>query len=163
MIERSLVLVKPDGIKRQLVGRIIQRFEERGLKIVSMKMVWVDEKFARTHYTEEISNRHGEKIRTMLVNYIKEGPVVAMVLQGVSAVDIVRKICGNTYPDEAPLGTIRGDFAHVSKVYAISNNKDVRNLVHASANKEDAKKEIKLWFKEKELHDYKIAHEDHIL
>jgi nucleoside-diphosphate kinase len=159
MIERTLILVKPDGVARGLVGQIIQRFENAGLKIVGMKFIHIDKEFARKHYTEDISNRHGEKIRNMLVDYVTMGPVVAIVLEGVEVVEVVRKIAGSTYPNAAAPGTIRGDFAHIAKEYAIKNEKHVQNLVHASANKEEAKAEISLWFSESELFSYKTVHE----
>ena len=162
MIETTLVLVKPDGIKRGLVGEIISRFERVGLKIVGGKMVWVDEEFAKRHYTEDISKRHGEIIRKNLLKFIIEGPVLAMVLEGSSAISNVRKIIGDTEPKKAAPGTIRGDFAHISYKYSDDKEITVKNLVHASANKEDAKHEINLWFKNEELHSYKTILEDHL-
>ena len=159
MLERTLVVLKPDAVFRALSGRVIQRFEDAGLKIVGMKMVWADEEFAKKHYTEDISNRHGEKVRKMLLDYITRGPVIAMVLEGIEAVEVVRKINGSTYPGAAAPGTIRGDFAHMTKEHALSNDLDVQNLVHASGSKEEAKAEVPLWFSEKELHSYKLIHE----
>jgi len=157
--ERTLVLIKPDGVVRNLVGKIIMRFEDAGLKIIGMKMVWVDEEFARKHYRQDIEDRHGKRVREGLVKYIKEGPVVAMVLEGVNAIEVVRKLVGKTYPHESPPGTIRGDFAHISKDYANANEINVRNLIHASGDFEDAKIEVPLWFSEKELHSYKTVHD----
>lgn len=157
--ERTLVLIKPDGIVRQLVGKIIMRFEDAGLKIVGMKMVWVDKEFAREHYRQDIEQKHGKKVRDGLIDYIVEGPVIAFVLEGVDAIRVTRKLVGGTYPNESPPGTIRGDFAHISKDYANSKEVKVRNLIHASSNAEDAAVEIPLWFKESELHSYKTVHD----
>jgi nucleoside-diphosphate kinase len=154
-MERTLVLVKPEGVQRELVGKIISRFEDAGLKIIGMKMVWADKEFAKKHYTEDISKRRGEKVRNLLIDYITEGPVVAMVLEGVNAIENVRKIVGGTEPKSAPPGTIRGDFAHVSYAYADKKEIAVKNLIHASGNEEDAKHEVPLWFNKNELHSYK--------
>jgi len=162
MIERTLVLVKPDGVQRHIVGEIISRFERAGLKISGMKMVWCDEAFAGKHYFD-VKERHGERVFKSNTDYLKEGPIIAMCLEGIGAIKIVRKLVGSTYPEEALPGTIRGDYAHISKDYANANNKRVANLIHASSKKEDAEYEIKLWFKAEELHSYKLAHEDYIL
>jgi nucleoside-diphosphate kinase len=157
MIQRTLVLIKPEGVARHLVGKIVSRFEDAGLKIVGMKQVWVDKEFAKKHYTEDISKRRGENVRNALLKYICEGPVVAFVLEGVNAIENVRKIVGGTEPKSAPPGTIRGDFAHVSFAYADEKNISVKNLIHASSDEKDAKNEIALWFNEKELHTYKTV------
>jgi len=154
-MERTLVLIKPEGVQRHLVGKIITRFEDAGLKIIGMKQVWVDKEFAKKHYTEDIVERRGEKVREMLLEYIIEGPVVAMCLEGVNAIENVRKIVGGTEPRTSPPGTIRGDFAHISFSYADKKNLPIKNLIHASSDEKDAKSEIKLWFNEKELHQYK--------
>lgn len=163
MIERTLVLIKPDGVKRSLSGEIISRFEKIGLKIIGMKMAWIDKNFAKKHYGDDIAERHGVKVRERLLDYITGGPVVAMVLEGVDIVNVVRKIVGSTYPNESLPGTIRGDFAHISKIYANTKEVHVKNLVHASGSKEEAKKEISLWFKENELHSYKGVHDEHLI
>lgn len=164
--ERTLVLIKPDGVKRNLIGKIIMRFEDAGLKIIGMKMFWANEDFARKHYREdldikykEVEKKYGRNVRNELVKYLKEGPIIAMVLEGIDAINVTRKITGTTYPNESPVGTIRGDFAHISKDFANSKNIIVRNLIHASSNKEDADIEIPLWFKEQELHSYKTVHD----
>jgi len=154
-MRRTLVLIKPDGVVRNLVGKIIMRFEDAGLKIVGMKMVWIDENFAKKHYREDITQKYGERVRNDLIKYIREGPVIAMVLEGVDAIKVTRKIVGSTYPNEALPGTVRGDFAHISKDYANNNEISVRNLIHASGNDEDAAVEIPLWFSKNELHSYK--------
>jgi len=162
MIEQTLVLIKPDGVQRGLIGEIIKRFEQRGLKIVGMKMIHVDKTFAGKHYTESITKKHGEKVRNYLLDYITSTPVIALTIQGSNAIALVRKIVGSTYPGEADIGTIRGDFAHVSKAYAKMKSQG-HNLVHASENKEDAKKELALWFSIDEIHDYRLAAEEHFL
>jgi nucleoside-diphosphate kinase len=164
--ERTLVLIKPDGVKRNLIGKMIMRFEDAGLKIIGMKMVWADEDFARRHYREDLDERYkevekkfGRNVRNELVKYIKEGPIISIVLEGVDAIKVTRKITGTTYPNESPPGTIRGDFAHISKDFANSKNIMVRNLIHASEDVKGAEKEISLWFKENELHSYKTVHD----
>ncbi|MDP6642099.1 MAG: nucleoside-diphosphate kinase [Candidatus Nanoarchaeia archaeon] len=163
MIQRTLVLIKPDGVKRSLTGEIISRFEKIGLKIIGMKMQYIDKEFAQKHYTEDISKRRGEKVRNNLLYYIASGPVIAICLEGVDVIEIIRKIVGDTEPKSAIPGTIRGDYSHVSYGYADDKNLPVKNLIHASANKEDAKNELKLWFGKKEIHDYKVDHEEHTL
>lgn len=151
---RTLVLIKPEGVKKHLVGKIVSRFEDAGLKIVGMKQVWVDKEFAKRHYTEDIAERNGERIRENLLNYIVEGPVVAIALEGINAIENVRKMVGGTEPKSAPPGTIRGDFSHVSYQYADANDIPVKNIVHASGDEEDAKHELPLWFSDHELHSY---------
>ena len=157
--QRTLLLLKPDAVVRQLVGRILARFEDAGLKVIGMKMLWIDEKHAGEHYQKDIAEKHGERVRNGLIKYIKEGPVIALVLEGVEAIAVTRKIVGSTYPNESPPGTIRGDFAHISKHYANAKAVNVRNLIHASENEKDAKREISLWFSPKDLHTYKTAHD----
>ncbi|MFH1072380.1 MAG: nucleoside-diphosphate kinase [Nanoarchaeota archaeon] len=162
MIERTLVLIKPDGVQRTLVGRIITRFEEAGLKIIGMKMSWVDREFAKQHYTEDITKRRGEHVRNYLLDFLMEGPVVAICLEGVHAIENVRKMVGSTEPKAAAPGTIRGDFSHVSYAYCDSKKMVVKNIIHASADKADAEREVKIWFTDKELHTYKTVHDIHI-
>jgi len=162
--QRTLVLIKPDGIKRGLIGKIVSRFEDAGLKIVGLKMKKADRDFAMKHYTEDITIRRGEKVREMLIKYISISPVVALAIEGVGAVGIVRKMVGSTEPKEAIPGTIRGDFQHVS--YDFCNDPEVeivtKNLIHASSDIKDADAEVKLWFDESELFDYKTVHEAEI-
>lgn len=162
MIEKTLVLLKTDAVERGLVGKIIERFENAGLKMIGMKMQWIDEDFAKKHYTEDVAKRRGKHVREWLLKYITEGPVIAMVLEGLHAVEVVRKIIGPTEPRTAPAGTIRGDFAFVSYDFADKKKKAIRNLIHASGNKKEAEQEIKLWFKPKELHAYETVHEKHL-
>ncbi len=161
MLQQTLVLIKPDGVERGLVGEIVKRFEQRGLKIVGMKMVNVERSLAESHYPESIATKHGKHVRDYLLDYVTMGPVVAIVIQGLNAVSNVRKIVGSTYPDEAEIGTIRGDFSHTPKQYAKTENR-LHNLIHASENEEDAKKELVLWFSEDEIHEYELSHEKHI-
>lgn len=162
MIERTLVLVKPDGVERGLIGECIKRFEQRGFKIVGMKMVWTDKDHAMKHYTEDIAKRNGEHVRDYLLEFITSGPVVAMVIEGVNAIENVRKIVGSTEPKAALPGTIRGDFTHVSYGYADDKKIVIKNLIHASSDKEDSDSEIPLWFNDNELHTYDTTHDKHI-
>lgn len=159
MIERTLILVKPDGVQRGLIGEIITRFEKVGLKIVAMKMHWVTPEFAKQHYKAHI----GKKFYPFLEKMITEGPVVAILLEGIEAIELVRKMVGPTEPKAASPGTIRGDYAHVSAAYADKKGVAVKNLIHASGNKEEAKEEINLWFKPEEIHTYKTVHELHVM
>lgn len=159
MIERTLVLIKPDGVKRGLVGELIQRFEKRGIKIIGLKMIWVDRDFSKKHYSALIE----KPFYKGLEEYIIESPVVAIVFEGIHAIELVRKLVGSTEPRTALPGTIRGDYAHHSYAYADKKGTSVKNLIHASGNKEDAEKEIKLWFKKEELHSYNLSHEDEVL
>ena len=158
MIERSLVIIKPDGVERSLVGEIIKRFENTGLKLVGMKMVWVDKKFAEKHYSAHKSKPFFKE----LVEFITEGTVVAFVLEGVHAVENARRLVGTTSPHEAAPGTIRGDFAHLSMAYASKKGTGGKNVIHASGSKKEADEEIKLWFKKDELHSYTTVHEKHV-
>jgi len=138
--ERTLVLVKPDGVQRLLTGRIIARFEERGLKIVGLKLVQVDRDLAERHYAV-----HRERpFFGSLVEFITSSPLVAMVLEGPDAIGLVRTMVGATRPTEAAPGTIRGDFAMET----------AQNLIHASDGPETAAFELALWFRPEELLDY---------
>jgi nucleoside-diphosphate kinase len=140
VIERTLVLVKPDGVQRQLTGRILARYEERGLKIVGLKLVQVDRGLAERHY-----DAHREKpFFAGLVEFITSAPLVALVLEGPNAIGVVRAINGATRPQEAAPGTIRGDFALET----------AQNIVHASDGPEAAASEIALWFRDPELLAY---------
>jgi len=159
MIQRTLVLIKPDGVQRGLIGETIKRFENKGLKIIGLKMVCIDKEFAAKHYTEDITKRRGEKVRSMLLDYITEGPVVAMVIEGVDVISVVRIMTGGTEPSKALPGTIRGDFTHHSFSYTDGKEMAVKNIIHASGNAKDAEKEILLWFSIDELYDYKKVDE----
>jgi nucleoside-diphosphate kinase len=159
--QKTLILVKPDGVERGLIGEVLRRFENRGLKIIAMKMVRSSKKLAEDHYYD-VGARHGKTIQNGLVKYLIEGPVVAVVLEGVEVIKVVRGMCGTTYPNESTPGTIRGDFCHISKDYANTNELTVRNIIHASADEADAKRELKLWFDPKEYVEYKRVEEIHI-
>jgi nucleoside-diphosphate kinase len=159
MIERTLVLLKPDTVQRALIGKIIQRFENIGLKLIGMKLVWVDEEFSKKHYSAHVDKKFYPGLEKM----ITEGPVVAIVLEGIHVVELVRKIVGSTEPRTAQPGTIRADFAQHSYDYTDSKGIAIKNLVHASGNIEEAKQEVELWFKPEELHTYKTVHDIHVL
>lgn len=140
MTERTLVLIKPDGVQRLLVGRIVARYEERGLRLVGLKLIAVGRELAQQHYAV-----HSAKpFFTGLVDFITSAPLVAVVLEGPNAIAVVRGMNGATRPHEAAPGTIRGDFALET----------AQNLVHASDSPESAAEEIALWFAPAELHDY---------
>jgi nucleoside-diphosphate kinase len=162
MIERTFVMVKPDGVKRAIVGDVVSRFEKAGLKLIAMKMKWVNEEFAKQHYTQDIAERRGERVRNDLLKFVTEGPVIAMVWEGIQAVEIVRKIVGTTEPKSALPGTIRGDYCHVSFGYADKKKMAVKNVIHASGDKEDAKREVALWFSVEEMFQYKNVHDTQI-
>ena len=148
MIERTLVLVKPDGVARGLIGEIISRFEQRGLKIVGLKIVRTSDELVGKHYDyDDIVKRKGEFVWKKLMKGLTGQVVVAMVVEGIEAISFVRKICGETEPRAALPGTIRGDFAHHGYKYADAKNIPVYNLVHASSDVKDAEREIKIWFK----------------
>ena len=138
--QRTLLLVKPDGVQRQLVGRVLSRFEDRGLKIVGLKLVWADRALAEQHYAV-----HRERpFFKGLVDFITSSPLVAAAIEGPNAIAIVRAMNGATRPHEAAPGSIRGDFAVET----------AQNLVHASDSPENAAAELALWFKADELLSY---------
>lgn len=139
-MERSLVLIKPDAMKRNISGAIIERFEQRGLKIVALRMLHMDEALAKRHYEVH----QGKPFFEELVKYITSTPIIAMVLEGGKAVESIRKIMGSTDPAKAEKGTIRADFG-----LDLQNNS-----VHGSDSPENAAKEIKLFFTEKEIFNY---------
>jgi nucleoside-diphosphate kinase len=184
MIERTLVLVKPDGVERALIGRIISRFEEVGFKVVAIKMVKPDKELAGTHYIadkkwfEDTGNRTlqsykergiivketavqlSTKIRNYLIESLSSGPLVALVLEGNDAISVTRKIVGSTEPRKSDPSTIRGSFSSDSYELADVRKRPIKNLVHASEDKKTAEREIAVWFKPKELSIYKRADED---
>ena len=140
MTERTLVLIKPDGVQRLLVGRILARFEERGLKLAGIKLLRVDRPFAEQHYAVH----RGKPFFESLLDFITSGPLVALALDGPNAIAVVRSMVGATRPHEAAAGTIRGDLAVET----------AQNLVHASDAPETAAVELALWFGPGELVDY---------
>lgn len=155
-LERTLLLIKPDAVRRGLAMEVLSRFERAGLKIVGLKMVKVDRAFAEKHYTyEDIAVRHGEAVRNQLLDYIIEDPVVAAVVEGIKAVETVRKLCGATEPTAAAPGTIRGDYCHHGFEFSRAAGQAIRNIIHASASVEEAETEIALWFTASECFDYR--------
>jgi nucleoside-diphosphate kinase len=152
-VERTLVLLKPDAVARGLIGRILARFEDNLLKVVAAKMVWMDADLTKRHYFD-LEERFGEGVYNAMAEFMQSGPVLAVVLEGIEAVACTRKMVGSTYPDQAAPGTIRGDFAHMSRAYANEHGIAVANLVHASGNTKEAMQEIEVWFSKDEIHDY---------
>ncbi len=182
--ERTLVVVKPDGLQRSLIGEIVKRYEQSGLKLVGLKMLVPTPEFIEQHYTldpewrvktgmKTIESYHKKgktppstdplKITEVILNnlkrYLSRGPVVAMVWQGIHAVAIVRKITGGTEPLTSDMGTIRGDYTIDSYEVSDVDGRAVRNLVHASGSVDEANKEIEHWFHAKELIDYRLMNE----
>ncbi len=184
-----MVLVKPDGVKRGLIGEIVGRIERRGLKVIALKMVLVGREHLEEHFpkSEEWIGRLGDKglatfadykldpkehlgtadrmeigkkVKESLFAYMTSGPIVAMVIEGIHAIDMVRKLAGHTLPFKAEMGTLRGDFSVDSPAIANVEGRAIRNIMHASETPEEAKNEINLWFKEGEIHSYKRAEED---
>ena len=178
--ERTLVIIKPDGVQRSLIGEVIGRFEKVGLKIIGMKMMIASDELIEQHYTLDPEWRRitGEKnikayeekgmihplkgeplkvteiILSKLKKYLTSGPIIAFVLEGAHSVAIVRKIVGSTEPLVSDVGTIRGDFVLDSYKLADDANRAVRNVVHASSSVKEAENEIKHWFKDIEIFDY---------
>jgi len=188
-MERTVVLIKPDGVKRAHIGEVISRFERMGLKIVAMKMVWAGYDQLGKHYTDKeeyIKNmgkktlatykeygkdpgqdlgttdplRLGVMIRKWTIDYIGSGPIVAILIEGRHAVNNVKSIAGPTMPVDAQAGTIRGDLSTDSAVYGNLEKRAVKNVVHISGTVEEARFEEKLWFHENEIHSYKRDDED---
>jgi nucleoside-diphosphate kinase len=184
-MERTLVVLKPDAVARGLMGQIITRFENVGLKMVAAKITSAPRELVEKHYPDD---RHelwegigqktldnyqnldmdpkeslgtadayeiGKMVRVWLMDYLMEGPVLAMVIEGPHAVELVRKLCGHTLPLISAPGTIRGDFSYDSSYLANSSKRPIKNLMHASGNIEEAEYEIPLWFTKEEIHTYK--------
>lgn len=187
--QKTLVLVKPDGVKRGLVGEVLSRIERRGLKIVALKMVAVDRAHLENHFpkSEEWVGRLGDKglktfaeyeldpkelmgtndrmevgkkVKESLFAYMTSGPIVAVVIEGLHAIDMVRKLAGHTLPVFAEMGTIRGDYSVDSPAIANVEGRAIQNIMHASETSEEAENEISLWFRPEEIHSYKRAEED---
>lgn len=182
--ERTLVVIKPDGVQRSLVGEIIKRFEQVGLKLMAVKMLVPKEDFVEKHYTLDPQWRKltgektikgyrdkgleppsqdplaiSQKILDNLKKYVTSGPVIAMVWEGAHSVKIVRKLVGGTEPLTSDVGTIRGDFVLDSYQMGDVDGRSVRNLIHASGTVEEAEMEIKHWFAENEILDYRLIQE----
>jgi nucleoside-diphosphate kinase len=192
MIERTLVVLKPDTVKRALIGEIISRFERAGLKIVGLKMFIPHEELANKHYpttreefivgmgqktldnyeklgmdpVEELGSSDAKQIGLMvqgwLVNFLTSGPVVAMVLEAPHAIELTRKIVGGTLPIAAEPGTIRGDYSFDSSAIANKKRRPIKNLIHASGEPAEAEYEINLWFDKDELVEYKRVDEEYL-
>lgn len=184
MIEKTLVVIKPDAVQRTLIGEIIKRFERAGLKLCAMKMSVTSPEFIEKHYTLDPTwrKRNGEKTikgyldkglmpptndpmeaaaRTLsfLKSYMTSGPIIAMILSGAHAVQIVRKLVGGTEPLTSDVGTIRGDFVLDSYQMSDKDGRSVRNLIHASGSVEEANMEIDHWFKPEEVIEYRLVQE----
>ena len=160
-LERTFAIIKPDAVARGLVGHVLTRFENTLLKVIAAKMVCMDADLTRRHYFD-LEDRFGPDVYNAMASFMQTGPVIAIILEGVDAIATTRKIVGVTYPDQAAPGTIRGDFAHMSRNYANSHKVAVANLVHASGNAEEAAREIDVWFAKDEIHEYRSAAEQYV-
>lgn len=187
--EKTVVLIKPDGVKRGLIGEIISRIEKRGLKIISLEMIQATREQIDEHYPkdEEWIKRLGEKtlknyqtfgfdakkelgtedpyeigklVRGWLIDYLTSGPMVKMVVKGIHAVAMVRKLAGSSMPAEAEMGTIRGDFSVDDATAANRDKRAIHNIIHASETAEEAEHELNFWFAAEDIYDYKRAEED---
>jgi len=182
--ERTLVIIKPDGVQRTLIGEIIKRYERVGLKMIALKMLAATEEMATKHYyevggdawLEEVGRKaaaayekkgmkspyptfkdNGIAIMKANAKYLSSGPVIAMIWQGNNATALVRKITGSTEPASSDMGTIRGDFTLDTYMIADTDERSIRNLIHASGNTEEAEKEIPIWFKPEEIISYRLV------
>lgn len=192
MNEKTLVVIKPDAMQRGIMGEIISRYEKVGLKVIGAKMLKVPKELADKHYPKDRDdfitgmgqktlNSYndqgldpikelgtddprdiGLKIQGWLVEFISESPVMALVLEGPHAIEVVRKLTGFTLPSKADPGTIRGDYSFDSSAYANTAKRPIRNLIHASGDAEEAEFEINLWFKPEELYEYDAIHHKHM-
>lgn len=162
-MERTLVLLKPDALDRGLVGEILQRFERVGLKIIGLKMLIPSKDHAERHYTEDLAERRGEHVRNLMIDMLTSGPITAIVLEGIESVELVRKMVGSTEPKSSPPGTIRGDYSHVSFKHVDEHDSTLYNLIHASANVEEAAQELAVWFSEDELIQHDPSYTKHTL
>lgn len=186
--QRALILLKPDAVGRGLIGKILKRFEQVGLTVIGLKFIWATKEQIIAHYPEtdawfkKVGERTltnyakknldakqvfgtdeavsiGKTVKQWLIKYLQESPIFLAVVEGYEAVEIVRKLSGNTIPLLAAPGTIRGDFSHDTIDLANEMSRPLRNLIHASDTIEDAKREIKVWFSEEELFAYQRAEE----
>ncbi len=160
-MEKTLVVLKPDAIQRGIAGEILTRFEKVGLKIVGAKMLAPSYDHLYHHYENigKMVSRRGQKAFDVTLAMMNAGPVIALVLEGVEAVALVRKMVGATEPKSALPGTIRGDYSHMSFGHADANDVGIPNLVHASGDTTEAALEIAHWFSESEIYTYETAHE----
>lgn len=188
-VQQTVVLVKPDGMKKRIVGDVISRFERVGFKMVAMKLVWVTRDHVGKHYKDEreylttvgqrtlddyqkygldpkeslgMSDPYdvGKYVRNANMDALSSGPLIAMLWEGVDAIQIGRKMVGATNTSTAIPGTIRGDYSADLPIYASLNKRPIRTLVHASGNMEEAEFEKKLWFKNEEIFEYRMPDED---
>ena len=161
-MQRTLIIFKPDAVMRGIVGEILSRFERVGLKIVGAKMLQPDDAHFFEHYEGigTLKTRKGDEIFNTQLKEMQKGPVIAMVLEGVEAVEQVRKMVGPTEPKAAAPGTIRGDYSHMTFGHASVAQRGVPNVLHASADADEAQKEVSHWFKEEELVEYENVHGD---
>jgi nucleoside-diphosphate kinase len=162
-MERTLIVLKPDAVQRGIVGEVISRFEKVGLKIIGMKMLSPSREHFHHHYEEigKMISRRGEEVFNITLEFMQKGPVIAVVLEGIDAAELVRKMVGATEPKSALPGTIRGDYAHMSYGHGDKEKIGIPNIIHASGDAGEAKLEIAHWFKDDELHDYQTVHEVH--
>lgn len=187
--EITYLMVKPDGVKRGLTGEVLRRIEQRGLKIIALGMemptkakvdghypkdkAWIrrlGEKTLATYEKYDVDpvkemgtadpNKIGAEVRKWLITYMTSGPVVKVVIKGIHAIDMIRKLAGHTLPNMAEMGTIRGDFSVDSPTAANSDKRAVHNIIHASETQAEAKHEIKYWFGKNDIHDYKRVEDD---
>ena len=184
--ERTLVIIKPDGVQRTLIGEIIKRYERTGFKLIAMKFLVPTAEQATDHYMvggeewlETVGTKaaaayekkgmkspyatpreNGMAILETNAKYLSSGPVVAMVWEGAHVVEVVRKLTGGTEPRSSDVGSIRGDFVHDSYMMADSDTRSIRNLIHASGTPEEAQKEMPIWFKDGEVFNYRLINEE---
>lgn len=187
--EKTVLLIKPDGVKRGLVGEIISLVEKRGLKIIALDMIQATKEQINRHYPknekwirrlgektlknykefgfgakEELGTENpleiGKKVRGWLIDYLCSGPMVKIAIKGIHAIDMIRKLAGSSMPSEAEMGTIRGDFSVDDATAANRDKRAIHNIVHASENHEEAKYELNFWFAPEDIYDYKRAEED---
>jgi len=187
--EKTVLLIKPDGVKRGLVGEIISLVEKRGLKIIALDMIQATKEQIDRHYpkNEKWIRRLGEKtlknykdfgfdtkaesgtenpleigkkVREWLIDYLCSGPMVKVAIKGIHAIDMIRKLAGSSMPSEAEMGTIRGDFSVDDATAANRDKRAIHNIVHASENHEEAEHELNFWFAPEDIYDYKRADED---
>ena len=160
-MEKTLIILKPDAIQRGIAGEILTRFEKVGLKIVGTKMLQPSYDHYFHHYENigKMVSRRGQKAFDVTLSMMNSGPVIAIVLEGIEAVALVRKMVGSTEPKSALPGTIRGDYSHMSFGHADANDVGIPNLIHASGDPTEAAAEISHWFSEAELFSYETTHE----
>ncbi|HVE80756.1 MAG TPA: nucleoside-diphosphate kinase [Candidatus Dormibacteraeota bacterium] len=160
-MERTLIVFKPDAVQRGIVGEVLSRFEKVGLKIAGLKMLSPDRDYYYHHYEDigKLISRRGKDTFEITLDMMMEGPVVAAVLEGIEAVSLVRKMVGPTEPKDAPPGTIRGDYAHMSYKHGDAEQIGIPNILHASGDEKEAEAEIAHWFSQSELYDYESVHQ----